>query len=185
MATDKTEVPVRSVIGIGLLSIGLILAVHQSIWGYYYSMYGDEQQRKSLGVQSGLLERQRTDENARLSNVSQAMQQVAASVGTAQRPAAITPRASTDLQALQGWGLRPRVVPNPPPAQGDTPAGADTSAPPAPAAPAAPTTAAPAAAPAAAAPTAAAPAAPAAAATAAPTAAAPAAAAHPAPAAAH
>lgn len=165
MATDKTEVPVRSVIGIGLLSIGLIVAVHQSIWGYYYSMYGDEQQRKSLGVQSGLLERQRADESARLANVSQAMQQVAASVGTAQRPAAITPRPSTDLQALQGWGLRPRVVPNPPPAQGDTPAGADISAPPA---PAAPTTAAPAAA-----------------APAAPTAAAPAAAAHPAPVAAH
>jgi hypothetical protein len=129
MATDKTEVPVRSVIGIGLLSIGLIVAVHQSIWGYYYSMYGDEQQRKSLGVASGLLERERSEEAARLSNVSQAMQQVAASVGTAQRPAAITPRASTDLQALQGWGQRPRVVPNPPPAQGDPPAGADTNAP--------------------------------------------------------
>lgn len=148
MATDKTEVPVRSVIGIGLLSIGLIVAVHQSIWGYYYSMYGDEQQRKSLGVASGLLERERTEEAARLSNVNQAMQQVAASVGTAQRPAAITPRSSTDLQALQGWGQRPRVVPNPPPAQGDLPAGADTNAPAAaptpPAAPAAAPTAPPA-----------------------------------------
>lgn len=129
MATDKTEVPVRSVIGIGLLSIGLIVAVHQSIWGYYYSMYGDEQQRKSLGVSSGLLERERTEEAARLSDVNQAMQQVAASVGTEQRPAAITPRPSTDLQALQGWGQRPRVVPNPPPARGDLPAGADTNAP--------------------------------------------------------
>lgn len=164
MATDKTEVPVKTIIGIGLLTIGLVVAVHQSIWGYYYATYGEEQQNKVLGVQSGLLTRQRTEETARLSDINQAMQQVAASVGSAQRPAAITPHPSTDLQALQGWGLRPRVVPNPPPAQGDTPAGADTSAPAAPAAPAVPAAAAPSAAAPAAAPAAptAAPAAPAA-----------------------
>lgn len=129
MATDKTEVPVGSVIGIGLLSIGFIAAVHQGIWGYYYSMYGEEQQRKVLSVQSGLLEREHAEETQRLGTINQAMQQVATSVGTAQRPSAIMPRPSTDLQALQGWQLRPRVVPNPPPAQGDLPAGADTTAP--------------------------------------------------------
>jgi len=129
MATDKTEVPVGSVIGIGLLSIGFIAAVHQGIWGYYYSMYGEEQQRKVLSVQSGILDRERAEETQRLASINQAMQQVATSVGTAQRPSSIVPRPSTDLQALQGWQLRPRVVPNPPPAQGDIPAGADTSAP--------------------------------------------------------
>ncbi len=129
MATDKTEVPVGSVIGIGLLSIAFVAAVHQGIWGYYYSMYGEEQQRKVLSVQSGILDRERSEETQRLATINQAMQQVATSVGTAQRPASIVPRPSTDLQALQGWQLRPRVVPNPPPAQGDLPAGADTTAP--------------------------------------------------------
>ncbi len=145
MATDKTEVPVGTVVGIGLLTIGLLVGVHEGIQGYYHSMYGDEQQRKVLGVNSGLLERERTEETARLANISQAMQTVATSVGTAARPGEITPRPSTDLQARHGWQLRPRVVPNPPPAQGDAPAGADT-------------TPVPAAAPAAAAPAAAAPA---------------------------
>lgn len=137
MATDKTEVPVGTVVGIGLLTIGLLVGVHEGIQGYYHSMYGDEQQRKVLGVNSGLLERERTEETARLANINQAMQTVATSVGTAARPGEITPRPSTDLQALQGWQLRPRVVPNPPPAQGDTPAGADTTPAPATAAPAA------------------------------------------------
>ena len=137
MATDKTDVPVGTVVGIGLLTIGLLVGVHEGIQGYYHSMYGDEQQRKVLGVQSGLLERERTEETARLANINQAMQTVATSVGTAARPGEITPRPSTDLQALQGWQLRPRVVPNPPPAQGDAPAGADTTPTPAAAAPAA------------------------------------------------
>ena len=129
MATDKTEVPVGSVITIGLLSIGFLAAVHQGIWGYYYSMYGEEQQRKVLSVQSGILDREHTEETQRLASIDRAMQQVGSSVGTPQRPSSIMPRPSTDLQPLQGWQLRPRVVPNPPPAQGDIPAGADTTAP--------------------------------------------------------
>lgn len=128
MATDNTDVPVGKVIGIGLLTLGILVAVHEGIWGYYYSMYGEEQQRKVLGVPSGMLQRERADEQQRLATIDQAMHQVAASIGTAQRPPAIAPQPSTDLQALQGWQLRPRVVPNPPPAQGQLPAGADTAA---------------------------------------------------------
>lgn len=135
MATDKTEVPVGKVVGIGLLTLGTLVAVHYSITSYFYSMYGAEDQRKVLAVESRLLQRTREDEARRLANVDQAMQQVAGSAGTGVRPAAITPQPSNDLQALQGWQQRPRVVPNPPPARGDLPAGAER--------PAAPTTGAP------------------------------------------
>lgn len=145
MATDKTEVPSGTVVGIALLVIGTLVGVQYGITGYYHSMYGEEQQRKVLGVESSILQRAREQENQRLSRVSEGMRQVAGSFGNGSRPEVIAPRASNDLQALQGWQLQPRVVPNPPPAQGQLPAGADTTAPAPSAAAPAPAAAAPAA----------------------------------------
>lgn len=137
MATDKTEVPTGTIVGISVLVLGTLVAVQYSITGYFHSMYGEEQQRKVLGVQSRRLTDAREADARRLASISGGIQQVATALGSGVRPASITPRPSTDLQALQGWGQRPRVVPNPPPARGDIPAGADTTPHPAPA-PAAP-----------------------------------------------
>jgi len=127
MATDKTEVPNGTIVGIAVLVLGTLVVVQYSITSYFHSMYGDEQQRKVLGVESRRLSEAREADARSLARVNDGMQQVASALGNGVRPAAITPRPSTDLQALQGWGQRPRVVPNPPPARGDLPAGADTT----------------------------------------------------------
>jgi hypothetical protein len=127
MATDKTEVPNRTIIGISALVLGTLVAVQYSITSYFHSMYGAEQQRKVLGVESRLLAEAREADGRRLARIGDGMQQVASSLTSGVRPTAIAPQPSTDLQALQGWSLRPRVVPNPPPARGDLPAGADTT----------------------------------------------------------
>jgi translation initiation factor IF-2 len=144
MAVDKTEVPTGTVIGIGVIVLSTLVAVQYSVTSYFHSMYGDEQQRKVLGVESGGLREAHARETQQLARINEGMQQVAGALGNGVRPAAITPTPSTDLQALQGWGQRPRVVPNPPPARGDLPAGADTTPRPATPAPAAPAAAAPA-----------------------------------------
>ena len=144
MAVDKTEVPTGTVIGIGLIVLSTLVAVQYSVTSYFHSMYGDEQQRKVLGVESSGLRDAHARETQQLARINEGMQQVAGSLGNGVRPAAITPTPSTDLQALQGWGQRPRVVPNPPPARGDLPAGADTTPRPAAPTPAAPAPAAPA-----------------------------------------
>jgi len=127
MAVDKTEVPTGTVIGIGLIVLSTLVAVQYSVTSYFHSMYGDEQQRKVLGVASGRLSEARERETQQLARINDGIQQVAGSLGNGVRPAGITPRPSADLQALQGWGQRPRVVPNPPPARGELPAGADTT----------------------------------------------------------
>jgi hypothetical protein len=127
MATDKTEVPNGTIVGIAVLVLGTLVVVQYSITSYFHSMYGDEQQRKVLGVESRQLSEAREADARSLARINDGMQQVASALGNGVRPAAIAPRPSTDLQALQGWGQRPRVVPNPPPARGDLPAGADTT----------------------------------------------------------
>lgn len=127
MAVDKTEVPTGTVIGIGLVVLSTLVAVQYSVTSYFHSMYGEEQQRKVLGVGSGRLRGAREREAQQFAQINQGVQQVVGSLGNGVRPAAIAPRHSADLQALQGWGQRPRLVPNPPPARGELPAGADTT----------------------------------------------------------
>jgi hypothetical protein len=141
MATDQTEVPIRTIVGIGLLSIASIVGVHYGVWSYFHMTYG-EAQRVTSARPSWTLERARETEARELANIGPAMERLASAVGTDNRPPQIAPRPSTDLQPLQGWGLRPRVVPNPPPAQGDLPAGAEVPVPSrAPTTPTAPTAA--------------------------------------------
>ena len=42
MATDKTEVPTGTIIGISVLVLGTLVAVQYSITGYFHLMYGEE-----------------------------------------------------------------------------------------------------------------------------------------------
>jgi hypothetical protein len=125
MATDKTEPPIKTILVIAGITFVSLIGVRLSLVSYFHSMYEAQEQSQVLGVESQLLKRARDAENERLRNgnptaINAAMEQIASGA----RPTAIEPQASTDTAALQGWGLRQRVVPTAPPAPGQLPTGA-------------------------------------------------------------
>lgn len=125
MATDKTEPPIKTILVVAGITFVSLIAVRLSLVSYFHSMYEAQEQSQVLGVESQILKRARDAENERLRNgnptaINAAMEQIASGA----RPTAIEPQASTDTAALQGWGLRQRVVPTAPPAPGQLPTGA-------------------------------------------------------------
>ena len=125
MATDKSEPPIKTILVVAGITFVSLIGVRLSLVSYFHSMYESQEQSQVLGVESQLLKRARDAENERLRNgnptaINAAMEQIASGA----RPTAIEPQASTDTAALQGWGLRQRVVPTAPPAPGQLPTGA-------------------------------------------------------------
>jgi hypothetical protein len=180
MATDRTEPPIKRIIGITLISVGTLVGLRFAFQSYYLQNYEARQQEVIYGVTADTLVTAQREARAKLNGIGPAMDTAASS----NRPSAIAPTGAPDTAARVGWGLLPTGY-TPPAAPPPAPAAAAPVAPaavvpaaapalpgaapaPAPAAPAAPAAAAPAAP---AAPAAAAPAAPAAAAPAAPAAA--------------
>jgi hypothetical protein len=164
MATDRTEPPIKRIIGITLLSVGTLVGLRFAFQSYYLQNYEARQREVIYGVTADALVAARSEARAKLSGINQAMDTAASST----RPSAISPTGAPDTAARIGWGLMPTGY-TPPPAPAVPPPAPATPVDPATAAPAAaaPAVAAPApavAAPAVAAPAAAAPAAPAAAA---------------------
>lgn len=164
MATDHTEPPIKRIIGITLVSVGTLVGLRFAFQSYFIQNYEKREHDAVLAVSSDLLTNARRESQQKLTGISAAMDQVAGS----SRPGVITPAASVDQAAMQGWGLLPRAVAPaapavaPPTAEAHAPAAAEAPAAPgaeAPAAPAAPAPAAAAPAPAAEAPAPAAPAA--------------------------
>lgn len=156
MATDRTEPPIGRIVGITALALGTLVALRFGFQSYFIQKYEQRQQEVVLGQQSALLSTARTEATQRLGGINAAME---TAVGASRHPS-ITPSASSDTAALQGWGLLPRPIPAAPaPAAAPPTPAPETAAAPAAAAPAAAAPAAPAAAPVAAPAAAAAPAA--------------------------
>ena len=152
MAVDKTEPPIKVIVTVGAISLGVLVAMRM----FFVSYFNDSYEARSRAHIDAMLRggsyvytagRVRADEARRLSGLPAAMTAVA----QGQRPGAISPTASADLAPLQGWTLMPLEVPRPAPVAAPAPAVVAPAAAAAPAAPA-PAAPAPAAAPAAAAP---------------------------------
>lgn len=144
MAVDKTEPPIKVIVTVGAISLGVLVALRM----FFVSYFNDSYEARSRAHIDTMLRggsyvytagRVHPDEARRLSGLPAAMTAVA----QGQRPGAISPTASADLAPLQGWTLMPLEVPRPPPVAAPAPAAPAPAAPapaavaPAPAAPAA------------------------------------------------
>jgi hypothetical protein len=150
MAVDKTEPPIKVILTVAGLSIGVLVAMRLFFVSYFNNSYEARSREHVDAMLRGgsyiwTAARVRTDEARRLGGLQAAI----SAVSQGQRPGAISPTASTDLAPLQGWSLAPREVPRAAP--GPAPVAAPALAP----VPVAPVAAPAAAAPAAAAPVAA------------------------------
>lgn len=152
MAVDKTEPPIKVIITVAGLSLGILVTMRVFFVSYFNNAYETRSREHIDAMLHGgsyvwTAGRARTDEQRRLGGLEGAI----TAVGRGQRPGAISPTTSVDIAPLQGWTLTPREVPRaaPPvvaPAPAAVPADPAAAAPTAPAALAAPAAVAPAAA---------------------------------------
>lgn len=117
MAVDKTEPPIKVIITVAGLSLGILVTMRVFFVSYFNSAY-DTRARENIdqalhgGSYIWTAARVHAEEERRLGRLQASM----ASVAQGQRAGAISPAASTDIAALSGWTLMPREVPRPPPA---------------------------------------------------------------------
>ncbi|MBK6531426.1 MAG: hypothetical protein IPF99_18000 [Deltaproteobacteria bacterium] len=136
MAVDKTEPPIKVIVTVGAISLGVLVAMRM----FFVSYFNDSYEARSRAHIDAMLRggsyvytagRVHADEARRLSGLPAAM----TAVGRGQRPGAISPTASADLAPLQGWTLMPLEVPRPAPVAAPAPAAAPAAVAPAAVAP--------------------------------------------------
>jgi len=129
MAVDKTEPPIKVIVTVGAISLGVLVAMRM----FFVSYFNDSYEARSRAHIDAMLRggsyvytagRVRADEARRLSGLPAAMTAVA----QGQRPGAISPTTSADLAPLQGWTLMPLEVPRPAPAPAPAPVAAPAPA---------------------------------------------------------
>ena len=137
MAVDKTEPPIKVVIGIAVLSIGILITLRVLFVSYFNHAYGNREQSQmeqviAHGGWVATASQVRQEEQRRLGGLPAAM----ATIARGERPAVIAPQPSTDVAALQGWSQTPRELPRtapaptePAPAPAPDPVAAPTAAP--------------------------------------------------------
>ncbi len=117
MAVDKTEPPIKVILTVSALSLGTLVTLRVLFVSYFNTQYEAHatrqidammQQGSYIATTAGV----RGEEARRLTGLPAAM----AAVSRGERPGTISPTASTDVAALQGWTLLQREVPRPPPA---------------------------------------------------------------------
>jgi hypothetical protein len=117
MAVDKTEPPIKVIITVAGLSIGILVAMRVFFVSYFHNAY-DARSREHIdailhgGSYIWTSGRVRSEEQHRLTRLPNAIAAVSAGL----RPESIRPTSSVDLAPLQGWTLAPREVPRPAPA---------------------------------------------------------------------
>ncbi len=117
MAVDKTEPPIKVIIGFAVLSIGILIVLRVLLVSYFNNAYGTRQhghmdQVLGHGGWNFTASQVREAEQSHLGGLRPAMEAIA----RGDRPAAIAPHASNDVAALQGWAQAPRQVPRTAPA---------------------------------------------------------------------
>ena len=115
MAVDKTEPPIKVIITVAGLSLGILMTMRVFFVSYFNSAYDSRARENIDQALHGdsyiwTAARVRAEEERRLGRLQASM----ASVAQGQRAGAISPAASTDIAALSGWTLMPREVPRPP-----------------------------------------------------------------------
>ena len=98
MATDRTEPPIKRIIGITLISVGTLVGLRFAFQSYYLQNYEARQQEVIYGVTADTLVTAQREARAKLNGLGPAMDTAASS----NRPSSIAPTGAPDTAARVG-----------------------------------------------------------------------------------
>jgi hypothetical protein len=117
MAVDKTEPPIKVILTVAGLSLGILVTLRVFFVSYFNNSY-ETRSREHIdamlrgGSYLSTAGRVRTEEARLLGRLQASMDEIS----RGQRPGSVSPTASTDIAPLTGWTLTPREVPRAQPA---------------------------------------------------------------------
>ncbi len=111
MAYDKTEPPTKLISGLAVASIVILVIARNGLTSYWNIMHDDEMNLKVNQRPAAQLIRLREEASQRLSGGAMPIDQAMSTIANGQRPAAISPRPSTDMAPLNGWTQSARTLP--------------------------------------------------------------------------
>jgi hypothetical protein len=111
MAYDRNEPKTTLITGLSVFVVILVVLVRYALMSYFNIMHDQEEQVKIATRGIWQLTEMRASAAQRLSGGAMPIDQAMAAVSQGQRPAAISPRASTDTAAMTGWMQMTRQLP--------------------------------------------------------------------------
>ncbi|MDP3276686.1 MAG: hypothetical protein Q8Q09_15920 [Deltaproteobacteria bacterium] len=111
MPHDKSDPKTPLITGLAVASVAAVVLIRLGLISYFNIIRDDEYVRKSAGRPAVQYVRLLGEANARLTGGAMPIDTAMAAIGQGQRPAAIAPRASTDMAALQGWMQMTHTLP--------------------------------------------------------------------------
>ncbi|MFO0558597.1 MAG: hypothetical protein U0269_11315 [Polyangiales bacterium] len=111
MAYDRNEPKTTLITGLSVFVVVLVVLVRYAIMSYFNIMHDQEEQVKIATRGIWQLTEMRASAAQRLSGGAMPIDQAMAAVSQGQRPAAVSPRPSTDTAAMTGWMQMTRALP--------------------------------------------------------------------------
>jgi hypothetical protein len=111
MAYDRNEPKTTLITGLSVFVVILVVLVRYGLVSYFNIMHDQEAQVKVATRGIWQLAEMRAEAAQRLSGGAMPIDQAMAAVSQGQRPAAVSPRPSTDTAAMTGWMLMTRPLP--------------------------------------------------------------------------
>lgn len=111
MAYDRNEPKTTLITGLSVFVVVLVVLVRYAMMSYFNIMHDQEEQVKIATRGIWQLTEMRASAAQRLSGGAMPIDQAMAAVSQGQRPAAVSPRPSTDTAAMTGWMQMTRPLP--------------------------------------------------------------------------
>jgi hypothetical protein len=111
MSFDKSEPKTRLISGLAVFTIVSLVLIRYGLISYWNVMRDEEMDRKVNQRPAAQLIRLRDEANQRLSGGAMPIDQAMSTIANGQRPAAISPRPSTDMAPLTGWMQSQQALP--------------------------------------------------------------------------
>lgn len=111
MAYDRNEPKTTLITGLSVFVVILVVLVRYAMMSYFNIMHDQEEQLKIATRGIWQLTEMRASAAQRLSGGAMPIDQAMAAVSQGQRPAAVSPRPSTDTAAMTGWMQMTRALP--------------------------------------------------------------------------
>lgn len=103
MAYDKNEPKTALITGLSVFVVVSVVLVRYAVLSYFNIMHDQEESVKIASRGIWQLSEMRASAAQRLSGGAMPIDQAMAAVAQGQRPAAVSPRASSDTAAMTGW----------------------------------------------------------------------------------
>lgn len=111
MAYDRNEPKTTLITGLSVFVVILVVLVRYAMLSYFNIMHDQEEQVKIATRGIWQLTEMRASAAQRLSGGAMPIDQAMAAVSQGQRPAAVSPRPSTDTAAMTGWMQMTQALP--------------------------------------------------------------------------